>query len=105
MGISDVVADDGLSPLERAQRGSFAGCIAGALTFAEYRAGLAAVGLDEIDVDATHAVGDGLHGAIIRAVKPRDWTPDRVRPVELPRPIVGLPTLESSAGCCGGSGC
>ena len=47
IGISDVVADDALSPDERAERGSFTGCIAGALSFAEYRAGLEAVGLTD----------------------------------------------------------
>jgi SAM-dependent methyltransferase len=104
IGISDVVADDDLSPVERAERGSFAGCIAGALSFAEYRAGLAAAGLTDIELTATHAVGDGLHGAIIRAEKPADWTPERVRPIELPRPVVTLP-IADAGGCCGGSGC
>jgi SAM-dependent methyltransferase len=104
VGISDVVADDALTPTERAERGGFAGCIAGALSFAEYRAGLEAVGLERIEVRSTHAVGDGLHGAIIRATKPADWTPEHVRSVDLPRPIIGLPVLEG-AGCCGGTGC
>jgi arsenite methyltransferase len=104
IGISDVVADDELSPQERAERGSFAGCIAGALSFSEYREGLAAVGLIGAEISASHAVGDGLHGAIIRAVKPVDWTADRMRPVDLPRPAAGLPVLET-AGCCGGGGC
>ena len=105
IGISDVVADDELTPTERAERGSFAGCIAGALSFGEFRAGLAAVGLTDVEVTPTHAVGDGLHGAIIRAVKPADWTTDRVRPVDLPRPVAGLPMVEAGGGCCGGSGC
>src|SRR5207253_3449419 len=56
LGVSDVVAEDRLSPAERAERGSLAGCIAGALSFDEYRAGLAAVGLTDITIDATHAV-------------------------------------------------
>ena len=42
-----------LSPAERAERGSFAGCIAGALSFAEYRAGLDAVGLVDVEVTPT----------------------------------------------------
>ncbi len=104
MGISDVVADDVLSPTERAERGSFAGCIAGALSFSEFRAGLAAVGLTNIEITATHAVGDGLHGAIIRATKPADWSASDIRSVDLPRPVAGLPVVEG-AGCCGGSGC
>ncbi len=104
IGISDVVADDDLSPQERAERGSFAGCIAGALSFSEYRAGLAAVGLVDAEITATHTVGDGLHGAIIRAIKPADWSADRVHAVDLPKPVVGLPMVEAG-GCCGGTGC
>src|SRR5215211_7132259 len=88
VGVSDVVADDALSPEDRAERGSYVGCIAGALSFSEYRAGLAAVGLTDVEVVPTHAVGDGLHGAIVRATKP--MTPgDRALPPmpNLPRPI------------------
>lgn len=109
LGISDVVSDDSLTPAERADRGSFAGCIAGALSFSEYRAGLAAAGLEGIRITSTHAVADGLHGAIIQATKPLDWTADRIRAVDLPRPLEalaaeGLPVLAED-GCCGGSGC
>ena len=46
------------------------GCIAGALSVSEYRDGLAAVGLSDVGVEFTHAVADGMHGAIVRAVKP-----------------------------------
>jgi arsenite methyltransferase len=70
IGISDVVAEDRLSPAERAERGSYVGCIAGALSRGEYVAGLEAAGFDEISVTFTHAAADGLHGAIVRAVKP-----------------------------------
>jgi arsenite methyltransferase len=70
IGITDVVADDDLSPAERAERGSWVGCIAGALSFAEYRAGLAAAGFTAIDLSPTHSVADGLHSVIVRAVKP-----------------------------------
>jgi arsenite methyltransferase len=101
VGISDVVADDALDPAGRAQRGSFVGCIAGALSFAEYRAGLEAVGLAEIDVRPTHGVADGLHSAIVRASKPAGWTAADVRAVELPRPD---PRLAAADGCCGSSG-
>jgi arsenite methyltransferase len=70
IGISDVVADDGLTATERAERGSYVSCIAGALTFSEYRAGLAAAGFTGIEVTATHEVADSMHSAIIRATKP-----------------------------------
>ncbi|MEU0464904.1 arsenite methyltransferase [Amycolatopsis sp. NPDC006131] len=70
IGISDVVAEDHLTPAERAERGSYTECIAGALTFAEYRAGLAAAGFTGIEVTPSHPVADGMHSAIVRAVKP-----------------------------------
>jgi SAM-dependent methyltransferase len=107
LGISDVVADDALSPSERAERGSFVGCIAGALSFAEYRTGLEAVGLTDISVTPTHAVGDGLHGAIVHATKPAGWSIADIRTVDLPKPsAAGLPLLAEGGGCCGtGCGC
>jgi arsenite methyltransferase len=70
VGISDIVAEDRLSPAERAERGSYVGCIAGALSKSEYEAGLEAAGFTDVSVDFTHDVGDGMHGAIVRAVKP-----------------------------------
>ncbi|HVL98611.1 MAG TPA: arsenite methyltransferase, partial [Egibacteraceae bacterium] len=42
IGISDVVAEDRLDAAERSERGSYVGCIAGALSVGEYRAGLVA---------------------------------------------------------------
>ena len=70
LGISDVVAEDHLTPAERAERGSFAGCIAGALSRREYLDGLAEAGFVDAEVRFTHAAGEGMHGALIRAVKP-----------------------------------
>jgi SAM-dependent methyltransferase len=69
IGVSDIVAADHLSPEERAERGSYAGCIAGALSFAEYHEGLQAAGFDDISIDPTHEVADGLYGAIVRATR------------------------------------
>lgn len=70
IGVSDVVAEDRLAPADRAERGSFVGCIAGALSVTEYRTGLESVGLVDVDITFTHEVADGLHGAIVRARKP-----------------------------------
>jgi arsenite methyltransferase len=78
IGVSDVVADDTLTPGQRAERGDYVGCIAGALSFAEYRAGLEAAGFTDIEITPTHTVADGMHSAIVRAVKPasaRDDSP------------------------------
>ncbi|MBW8798159.1 MAG: arsenite methyltransferase [Streptomyces sp.] len=70
IGVSDVVADDTLTPGQRAERGDHVGCIAGALSFAEYREGLAAAGFTDIEITPTHPVADGMHSAVVRAVKP-----------------------------------
>jgi arsenite methyltransferase len=71
IGISDVVAEDHLTPVERAERGSYVGCIAGALSRSEYVANLAAAGFADASVRFTHQAADGMHGAIIQATKPR----------------------------------
>ena len=71
IGISDVVADDELSVEERAERGSFVGCIAGALSFAEYEEGLRASGFDDVRITSTDEPIPGMHSAIIRATKPK----------------------------------
>ena len=70
LGISDVVAEDTLSPADRAERGSYVGCIAGALSRTEYLDGLAAAGFTDAEVVFTHEAAPGMHGAIVRAVKP-----------------------------------
>jgi arsenite methyltransferase len=89
LGISDVVAEDHLSEEDQAERGSFVGCIAGALSRSEYEAGLEEAGFEQISVEFTHQVADGMHGAIVKAVKSE--------PVGR-----GLPVIESagSVGCC-----
>ena len=88
LGISDVVAEDRLSPPERAQRGSHVGCIAGALSESEYVSGLEAAGFEDVSVEFTHEVADGMHGAIVKAVR-------SARTSELP-----LVKPAASAGCC-----
>ncbi len=70
IGISDVVAEDHLTTADRAAAGSYVGCIAGALSRAEYLAGLTAAGFTDASVTFTSRAAPGLHSAIIRAVKP-----------------------------------
>src|SRR5664279_2114254 len=70
IGISDVVAEDHLSAADRAERGSYVGCIAGALSRSEYLDGLARAGFVDADVTFTHEAAPGMHAAIIRATKP-----------------------------------
>ena len=90
IGISDVVAEDHLTPAERAQRGSHVGCIAGALSQGEYVAGLEAAGFEDVSVEFTHEVADGMHSAIVKARKTRD---PESKGVPVVRPA-------ASSGCC-----
>ena len=85
VGVSDVVAEDDLTPEQRAARGSYVGCIAGALSRREYTAGLEAAGFEDVTVEFTHEVAEGMHGAIVKGVKKR-----------------GLPAIQpaAQAGCC-----
>jgi arsenite methyltransferase len=69
LGISDVVAEDHLSRGARAERGSYVGCIAGALSKSEYEEGLRAAGFEDVSVDFTHQVADGMHSAIVKGVR------------------------------------
>jgi arsenite methyltransferase len=97
IGITDIVAEDRLTPTERAERGSYAGCIAGALSISEFEAGLRDAGLTDVSITPSHAVADGMVSAIVKATKPADA-----------RPAVNLSTRELpllATGCCGGSGC
>jgi SAM-dependent methyltransferase len=70
VGISDVVAEDDLTVADRAERGSYVGCIAGALSRSEYLDGLAAAGFGDASVTFTHEVAPGMRSAIVRAAKP-----------------------------------
>jgi SAM-dependent methyltransferase len=90
IGVSDVVAEDQLTPEQRAERGSYVGCIAGALSKSEYEAGLEAAGFEQISVEFTHQIVGGMHGAIVKAVTTREPAPS------------GLPVIEPAAraGCC-----
>ena len=70
IGVSDVVTEDRVSDADRIERGSHVGCVAGALSVSDYVAGLTAAGFVGISIEFTHAVGDGVHAAIVRALKP-----------------------------------
>jgi SAM-dependent methyltransferase len=90
LGVSDIVADDALSAAERAEQGSYAGCIAGALSFSEYESGLRDAGLEDISITPTHQETAGMVSAIVRARKPEGASAERL----------GAPTEASSATCC-----
>jgi arsenite methyltransferase len=94
IGISDVVADDDLSPTQRAERGTYVGCIAGALSFGEYEAGLRAAGFDDISITSTHEPVPGIHSAVVKATA----APESESTARDPSPGRELPVVGGS--CC-----
>ena len=68
--ISDVVADPEMDEATRQDMTLWTGCVAGALTEAEYREALGAAGLVEVQILPTHRVHAGATAAIIRARRP-----------------------------------
>ena len=68
--VSDVIADEGMDEATRADMAAYTGCIAGALTEAEFRSALAAAGLIDVEIRETHRVHDQASSAIVRARRP-----------------------------------
>jgi arsenite methyltransferase len=98
IGISDIVAEDTLTAGQRAERGSYVGCIAGALSFSEFESGLRDAGLMDVSLTSTHTVTDGMHSVIARASKP-------IGPAaSSPARLAELPVATSGCGC-GEGGC
>jgi ubiquinone/menaquinone biosynthesis C-methylase UbiE len=94
IGVSDVVAEDTLTSEQRAERGSYVGCIAGALSIGEYRQGLEDAGFTDVEIIPANEVADGMHSAIIRARKPANAT----------LPVTTI-TSAQTGSCCGGNSC
>jgi SAM-dependent methyltransferase len=101
IGITDIVADDALTAEQRAERGSYAGCIAGALSFSEFRSGLEAVGLEDVSLTVSHGVVDGMYSVIVKANRPVDGT------AISPASGTAVDAVEGAArsSCCGGACC
>jgi arsenite methyltransferase len=68
--VSDVIADEGMDEATRTDLAQWTGCIAGALTEAEFRAALAGAGFIDVEIRPTHRVHEHAGSAIVRARKP-----------------------------------
>jgi arsenite methyltransferase len=68
--VTDIVADEGMDDETRADLAKWAGCLAGALTRDEFKAGLEAVGFEGVEIKETHRVHDQAGSAIVRARMP-----------------------------------
>ena len=69
--VSDVIADDDMDAATRADMQQWTGCVAGALTRAEFESALADAGLEDVEITETHRVHAHASSAIVRARKPR----------------------------------
>ena len=95
--VSDVIAGSDMDDATRADMAAYTGCIAGALTEQEFRDGLAAAGLTDVEIRETHRVHEHAVSATIRATKP-------VEPVtETRRFELFEPAMCCQTGVCGPS--
>jgi len=69
--VSDVIADDDMDEATKSDMAAWTGCIAGALTAAEFEQALSDAGLVDIEINETHRVHEHAASAIIRARKPQ----------------------------------
>ena len=81
LGISDVLADEGLDPVRRAETEQRTGCTTGTLTAAEYRSLLLVSGFTSIQITATTDAEPGLRSAIIQATRPAAPAGILIRPM------------------------
>jgi L-amino acid N-acyltransferase YncA/2-polyprenyl-3-methyl-5-hydroxy-6-metoxy-1,4-benzoquinol methylase len=70
LGVSDVIADDDTDPSQRVAAEQRTGCTTGTVTAGQYRQQLLAAGFTQITITPTTPAEDGLHSAIIQAVRP-----------------------------------
>jgi ubiquinone/menaquinone biosynthesis C-methylase UbiE len=70
LAVSDVIAEPGLDAATSADMAAWTGCIAGALTEAEFRAALQDAEFVEIEIRPTHRVHEHAYAAIVRARRP-----------------------------------
>ena len=70
LAISDVIADEDMDDATRSDMQQWTGCIAGALTRAEFDQALDEAGLVDVEITETHRVHEHAGSAIIRARKP-----------------------------------
>ena len=103
LGVSDVIADDGLDPAQRAEAEQRAGCTTGTLTDGEYRSLLLASGFTSIRITSSQDTEPGLRSAIIQATRP--YAPPGLlirpmRPADAPQVLdiyqAGLDTEDAS---------
>ncbi|WP_214105549.1 GNAT family N-acetyltransferase [Acrocarpospora catenulata] len=80
-GVSDVVTDGMIDPVRRHAAERRVGCVAGSLEVEEYRTLLRQAGFVGVRIRLTADHGDGVHSAIVQAVKPAIGPGLEIRPM------------------------
>jgi arsenite methyltransferase len=70
LAVTDVVSDPEMDDATRRDMAQWTGCIGGALTEDEFRAGLEAAGFQGVEIQETHRVHEHAGSAIVRAQLP-----------------------------------
>jgi arsenite methyltransferase len=68
--VTDVLADEGMDEATRRDMAAWTGCVAGALTKAEFERELVAAGFEDVEIRETHRVHEHAGSAIVRARVP-----------------------------------
>ncbi len=97
IAFSDVIADDDMDEATKADMAQWTGCIAGALTHAEFTQALTTAGFTDIEIRPTHRVHAHAQAAIIRAFA--DPTEGETRTMNIIE--VFEPALCCATGVCG----
>jgi arsenite methyltransferase len=103
--VSDVVADPDMDDATRADMAAYTGCIAGALTRAEFTAALQAAGLTDISITETHRVHASAASAIVRATKPDPGCCDTTAQAACCEPTDKADCCGAEQTSAGGCGC
>ncbi len=70
--VTDILADPDMGEETRRDMEQWTGCIAGALTAAEFQSRLEAAGFERVEIRETHRVHDSAFSAIVRARVPAE---------------------------------
>jgi len=84
LGLSDMIASDGLDPGQRAAAEQLTGCTTGTITAGEYRDLLLRSGFTGIRIGGPGGTEPGVHAAVIQAVRPAAPAGVLIRPM---RPV------------------
>jgi len=102
VAFSDVIADEDMDDATKTDTAEWTGCIAGALTQAEFTQALTSAGFTDVEIRPTHRVHDHAQAATIRAsTEPIEADPLEAKGTSMNTVEVFEPALCCATGVCG----